>query len=306
MAKGGELAAQAARVRAFNRFYTPRIGILRRDYLGAPYTLAEVRILYEVAHRNRPTATEIGRDLGIDAGYLSRILRRFEGQGLIEKQRDGRDGRQSHLVMTRAGRAVMRPLEARSQAQAEAWLSDMGPARRRQVVDAMEVIERGAESAQTYELRPHRIGDMGWVIQRHGEIYADEFGWNASFEAMVADIAARFIRDFDPAAERSWIAERDGQRIGCVFVVRKSARVAKLRMLLVDPSARGLGLGARLVDECIAFARQKGYRRLTLWTNDVLTAARALYVARGFALVSSEPHNEFGPPMRGEEWTLDL
>ena len=306
MGRDGELAAQAVRVRAFSRFYTQRIGALQKGHLDSPYALAEVRVLYELVHRDQPTATDLARDLDLDAGYLSRILRRFEREGVVEKRRAAHDGRQSHLCITRAGRAAMRPLEARSQQLIEDWLSTMSPARRRQVVAAMATIEGGPDPAGPYTLRPHRVGDMGWVIQRHGEIYAEEFGWNAGFEAMVAEIAAKFIRDFDPATERSWIAERDGQRIGCVFVVRKSMRVAKLRMLLVDPSARGLGLGTRLVDECITFARARGYRRLTLWTNDVLKAARALYVQRGFVLMSSEPHNDFGPPMRGEEWGLTL
>jgi len=304
-----DLAARIGAVRRFSRFYTRQIGLLREGLLASSFSLTESRVLYELAHRTDPTATELARDLDLDAGYLSRMLRSFEAQGLVEKRRSATDGRQSHLVLTEAGRAAFAPLNERSTAEVGAMLAKLDLATQNRLTGAMATIEAilsPADDAPPYSLRAHRPGDIGWVIGRHGAIYHHEFGWDQSFEALVAEIGAKFIQQFDPAWERAWIAERHGERIGSVFLVRQSAEVAKLRLLLVEPSARGLGLGRRLTEECIRFARERGYAKLTLWTNDVLTAARAIYDRAGFKLVASEPHHSFGVDLVGENWELEL
>lgn len=299
-------------IRQFNRFYTSRIGVLD-PYLGSEMSLTDVRVLYELAHRETPVASEIGRDLRLDAGYMSRILRRFEAAGWLTREPHVRDARQSVLRLTEAGHAAFAPLQQKSRDEAAALLSSLPPSDRQQVVDAMARIERLLDPAsaptartRTVVLRDPVPGDMGWVVQQHGELYAREYGWNSEFEALVADIVAQFVRKFQPAWEKCWIAELDGERVGAVFVVRKSATTAQLRLLLLSPAARGFGLGARLTDECIAFARSKGYRKMVLWTNSCLEAARAIYAKRGFKLDKAEPYEGFGQQLVGETWSLKL
>jgi len=299
-------------IRQFNRFYTRRIGVLD-PYLDSDLSLTDVRVLYELAHRAQAVASEIGRDLHLDGGYLSRILRRFESRGWLQRQPDARDARQSLLVLTEAGHASFAPLQQKSRDEARALLAPLAPAERHQLIEAMDTLQallepgrRPPARTQAAVLREPAPGDIGWVVQQHGEIYAREYGWNSDFEALVADIAAQFLRKLQPAWERCWIAELDGERVGAVFVVRKSATTAQLRMLILSPKARGLGLGARLTDECIAFARAKGYRKMVLWTNSCLAAARGIYAARGFKLVKSEPYEGFGQQLVGETWELRL
>ncbi len=302
--------ARVAAVRRFNRFYTKQIGLLHEGYLESPFSLSEVRVLYELAHRARPTATELAHELGLDAGYLSRILRGFEKQRLLERTASQADGRRSHLALTRRGRAAIAPLLARSHADIGAMLRRLPAAEQKRVLEAMRAIEKalGAppEANATYVLRPHQPGDMGWVVGRHGALYSQEYGWDERFEALVAGIVAKFIERYDPKLERCWIAEKDGENVGSVFLVRRSATVAQLRLLLVEPAARGLGLGARLVDECARFARRARYRKITLWTNSVLLAARRIYEAAGYRLVHAERHRSFGKDLVGETWELSL
>jgi DNA-binding MarR family transcriptional regulator/N-acetylglutamate synthase-like GNAT family acetyltransferase len=297
-------------VRRFNRFYTRRIGALRAGLAGSPFPLAEARLLYELAHRERPTAAALARDLGLDAGYLSRMLRRLERRGLVSRERSASDGRQSLLGLTAAGRRAFATLDTRSSAEVRAMLAKLPDAGQRRLVEAMRDVERllGAapEPNVPYLLRAHRPGDMGWVVHRHGALYAQEYGWDERFEAMVAKIVAKFIENFDPRRERCWIAERDGGIVGAVFLVSKSATVAQLRMLYVEPAARGLGIGKRLVDECERFAREKGYRKIVLWTNSILHAARHIYEAAGYRLVAEEPHDSFGHKLVGQTWELKL
>jgi DNA-binding MarR family transcriptional regulator/N-acetylglutamate synthase-like GNAT family acetyltransferase len=308
-AENGEPDPIAA-VRRFTRFYTGRLEVLREGLLGSSFTLTEARLLYELAHRRAPVASELARDLGLDAGYLSRILKGFEAQGLVSRTRSAADQRQAAVHLTEAGRAAFRPLDERSREQVAALIEPLSGADRQRLAAAMRAVEHllapPAGTAPGYLLRPHRPGDMGWIVHRHGVLYAEEYDFDESFEALVADIAAAFIKDFKPGRERCWIAERRGEIVGSVLVVRASEDVAKLRLLFVEPGARGLGIGLRLVEECIAFARAAGYRRLTLWTNDVLHAARAVYARTGFALVRSEPHRSFGRDLVGETWELDL
>jgi len=302
-------AQQIEAVRGFNRFYTQRIGVLD-PYLGSEFSLTEVRVLYELAHREQATASELGRDLALDAGYLSRILRRFEAQGWLARKPSPSDARQSLLALTASGRQAFEPLQQKSRDEAAALLSPLAPGDRQRLMEALATVQRLLEPAsaplRTVVLREPRPGDLGWVVQQHGEIYAREYGWNSEFEALVAGVAAEFIQKFDPAWEKGWIAELDGERVGSVFVVRKSATVAQLRLLILTPPARGLGLGARLVDECIAFARGKGYRKMLLWTNSCLDAARAIYAQRGFQLVKSEAFRGYGHDLVGETWELKL
>ena len=303
-------AARIGAVRRFNRFYTRQIGLLQEGLAATPFSLAESRVLYELAHRPGVTASELGRDLGMDAGYLSRMLRGFEEQGLLGRRRAPSDGRQSHLELTEAGRAAFAPLDDGTNAEIGALLARLDAAGQARLTAAMAEIETLLNPApaviEPYTLRPHRPGDIGWVIHRHGALYAEEYGWDERFEALVAEIAAQFIRNFDPARERCWIAERAGAIVGSVFLVRQSDSVAKLRLLLVEPSARGLGLGRRLTEECIAFARERRYAKITLWTNDILTAARKIYARAGFRLVASEHHHSFGHDLVGENWELEL
>jgi DNA-binding MarR family transcriptional regulator/N-acetylglutamate synthase-like GNAT family acetyltransferase len=301
---------QIAALRRFTRFYTRCIGVLQEGLLGSGFSMTEARILYELANRERPTATEIGRDLALDGGYLSRILKRFEDQGLMVRTRAGSDARRSHLDLTSAGRESFAPLDRSSSRQANDLLSRLQDTDRSRLVKAMKTIEEllqtGESQAEPCLLRSHRPGDLGWIVHRHGALYAREFGWDLSFEALVAEIVAKFVRDFDPQRERCWIAERDGEIVGSVLLVAETEEVAKLRLLYVEPKARGFGLGTRLVEECVGFAREAGYRRVSLWTNDVLKAARAIYAATGFKLVRSEPHHSFGHDLVGEVWEMAL
>jgi DNA-binding MarR family transcriptional regulator/GNAT superfamily N-acetyltransferase len=308
------LDARIQAVRRFNRFYTARIGALREGLAKSPFSLTEARVVYELAQRDRTTATELVEELGLDAGYLSRILRGFEQRGLIERTPSESDGRRSLLSLTDEGRAAFAELDAGSRREVEAMLAALPADEQRRLVGSMETVETllggrvGEAGRVPYLLRPPQPGDMGWVVHRHGVLYAREYGWDEHFEALVARIVADFVRDFDPKRERCWIAERDGEMVGSVFLVRHPDEegVAKLRLLLVEPSARGLGIGERLVRECIRFARQAGYRRITLWTNSVLHAARRIYERAGFRLVHEEPHHSFGHDLVAQTWELEL
>lgn len=297
-------------VRRFNRFYTKQIGVLQEGLLQSPFSLAEARVLYELAHRDRPTATILGTELGLDAGYLSRILRRLEKKALVGKTRSRDDGRESFLALTAAGRKAFAGLDRRSAGAVRALLSSCSVPDQGRLVGAMHTIEDvlGAPppSSGKVVLRPHRAGDIGWVIHRHGALYAREHGYDTSFEALVGQIAARFLTKFDPARERCWIAECNGEIVGSVFLVRKSERVAKLRLLLVEPHARGLGIGRQLVGECIRFAREAGYRRITLWTQQGLDAARRIYEGAGFRLTKEVPHHSFGRDLVAQTWDMKL
>ncbi len=296
-------------VRRFNRFFTRRIGVLD-PYLGSELSLTDVRVLYELAHRPGVVARDLMQDLGLDAGYLSRILKRFEAAGWLARTPSPDDGRQNLLSLTDTGHAFFAPLQQKSRDEAAALLQPLSAAQRAQLVGAMARVEALLEGTEPSRgevvLRDPVPGDMGWVVQQHAEVYAREYGWNSDFEALVAGIAADFVRKFQPEWEKCWIAELDGERVGAVFVVRQSRTIARLRMLILSPQARGLGLGARLTDECIAFARARGYRKMVLWTNSCLTAARAIYTKRGFRLTKSEPYEGFGQQLVGETWELRL
>lgn len=297
-------------VRRFNRFYTKQIGVLNEGYLQSPFSLTEVRVLYELAYRENTTASELARELGLDAGYLSRILRSFKKRGLIDKKTSEDDGRQSLLWLTAQGQEVFAPLDARARKQIGAMLSGMSDEEQERLVGAIRTIEGrlGARSEPKvpYLLRSHRPGDMGWVVDRHGVLYAKEYGWDEQFEALVASIVAKFIQHYDPKRDRCWIAEMDGEPVGAVFCVNRSKTVAQLRLLLVEPKARGTGIGTRLVDECVRFARSVGYRKIMLWTNSVLDAARRIYERAGFRLVHEEQHHSFGHDLVGQNWELKL
>lgn len=308
------VASVVREVRSFNRFYTRRIGVLQDGLLDSPFSLTEVRVLYELAHRDQPTAGELGRELGLDAGYLSRILARFKRFRLIRREQSSADGRQSFLSLTAKGRRVFQPLDARSNRQVAALLRPIASSRQKRLVSAMHVIEdaltpdeNGAAPKSPYILRTHQPGDMGWVVYRHGVLYAQEYGYDERFEALVAEIVAEFIQNFDPKRERCWIAEKDGEIVGSVFLVRKSKTVCKLRLLLVEPSARGLGLGRRLVAECVRFGRQAGYKKMMLWTQSELDAARHLYKEAGFRRVERKAHQSWGRrDLIAETWELKL
>jgi len=300
-------------VRCFNRFYTRQIGLLREGYLESSFSLTEVRVLYELAHRETTTATELARELTLDAGYLSRLLRRFAQHGLIVKEPSPLDARQNLLRLTDQGRAAFAPLDQRSREDIGAMLQILSPVEQDRLVQAManiqELLGARPEPRVPYLLRPHRSGDMGWVVHRHGVLYAEEYGWDEHFEALVARIVADFIEHEDPRRERCWIAERNGENVGSVFLVAHPERegVAKLRLLLVEPTARGFGIGRRLVDECTRFARQADYHTITLWTNSVLLSARHIYESAGFRLVGdAEPHRSFGHDLIGQTWELEL
>ena len=297
-------------VRRFSRFYTRKVGVLHEGLLGSPFSLAEARVVYELAHHEVTTANELCDELGLDAGYLSRILRGFEQRGLISKQPSLADARQNLLALTAEGQEAFAKLNARSRHEVGEMLGTLSDADQERLVEAMRTVEEllGNHPPRKvpYILRPPRPGDLGWVVARHGALYAQEYGWDERFEALVAEVVAEFGRGHDPRRERCWIAEMDGRNVGSVFVVRKTDEVAKLRLLLVDPAARGLGIGVRLVDECLRFAGQAGYRRMTLWTNSVLLTARGIYEKAGFTLVGSEPHAIFGAPLVGETWERDL
>ena len=303
------VAERVAAVRRFNRFHTQKVGALAEGLLKSPFSLTEARLLYELAHRDRPAAAELARDLSLDPGYLSRILRSFEERGLIRREASEADARQSLVSLSEAGRAAFAPLDENSRQDIAAWLGPLVPADQARLVRAMATIETllSAEPAdRSVTLRAHQPGDIGWVTHRQGMLYAEEYGWDETYEALVAEILARFIKEFDPARERAFIAERAGEIVGSVFLVKESDAVAKLRLLYVEPSARGLGLGRRLVEECIRFGRLKGYRTVTLWTNDILVAARHIYETIGFKLVSQGRHKSFGRELVGQTWELTL
>ena len=294
-------------VRRFNRFYTRRVGALRAGLLGSEYPLPEARLLYEIGHRRECTASELAADLDLDAGYLSRLLQSLKRRGLLSARRSAQDGRASVLSLAAKGRKAYALLDSRSRDEVSAMLRELPGGERERLVGAMRTVENLLEKkAPNVTLRAHRPGDIGWVVQRHGALYAAEYGWDERFEALVAGIAANFINRFDPQRERCWIAEADGEPLGCVFLVQQTNATAKLRLLLVEPRARGLGLGRRLVRECIAFAREKGYRKLVLWTQANLAAARGIYKAEGFVLRSTEKHKSFGARLTGEYWELRL
>jgi DNA-binding MarR family transcriptional regulator/N-acetylglutamate synthase-like GNAT family acetyltransferase len=304
-----------AAVRRFNRFYTRQIGVLRKTYLDSPYSLGEMRVLYELAHGDQLTASDIGRALDLDAGYLSRLLRNFEKRGLISRTTSAKDARQSHLALTARGRKLFAPMEQRSQQQAGAMLRTLDDAQQARIVAAMNAIETllasapaaKADAPARYVLRDPRPGDFGWIVARHAELYAQEYGWAEPFEGLCAQIVADFVNNFDPKQERCWMAEIDGKNVGCVMLVKdEQPDVARLRLLLVDPKGRGLGLGTRLVDECVRFARAAGYKKITLWTHSVLTAARHVYENAGFTLTWSEPRHTWGQDVIAEFWDLEL
>lgn len=304
--------SQIEAVRRFNRDYTRRIGVLRPGLLDSPYSLTEVRVMYELAHRDGAGAAELAQTLDLDRGYLSRILKRFAASGLLSRKTMPGDARRQRLGLTAKGRRVFASLEQRSRQQVEAMLGPLDRSGRERFLSALDAIQHTlsatpAPAPAPVVLRQHRPGDIGWVVQRHGELYFREYGYDERFEALVAEIAAGFVQHLDPRRERCWIAERDGERLGCIFLVAKSKTVAKLRLLLVEPGARGLGLGRRLVEECVRFAREAGYRRIVLWTQGELDAARHLYAATGFHKTSESRHDDFG--QRGliaETWELKL
>ena len=303
-----------AAVRGFNRFYTTQLGILDRGYLKSPFSLAEARVMYELCYRPEPpSATELSRDLHMDAGYLSRILRDFVRRGLVRRETSSRDARLSHLSLTAKGRRIFGELDRKSSDEVRSLVGRLPASARRSVIDAMRTIQSGfgetpaaSTGTEPFTIRTHRPGDMGWVTHRHGALYAQEYGWDERFEALVARICADFIDHFDPARERCWLAERDGEILGSIFCVKKSKTVAKLRLLLVEPSARGLGVGQRLVRECVEFARTAGYKRMTLWTQNNLHAARHIYQKEGFELVKEEKHQSFGKTLVAQVWELAL
>ena len=303
-------AERVAAVRAFTRSYTAVLGVLDEGLLQSPYTLTEARVIFELAQRESTEVPDLRRSLGLDGGYLSRILARFEADGLVARRRSGADARRQVVRLTPAGRDVYKVLDARSTDQVTGLLSRLGDEEQQRLVDAMasigDLLGEPPRPAAPYLVRPLQPGDLGWVVHRHGVLYAQEYGWDQTFEALVAHIVASYVDKRDPRRENAWIAEVGGVPVGCVFCVHKDDATAQLRLLLVEPSVRGMGIGARLVDECVEFARVAGYGALTLWTNDVLVAARHLYERAGFRLVEEEHHRSFGHDLVGQTWTLDL
>ncbi len=295
-------------MRRFNRFYTRRIGALQPHYLSSPYSLPQARVLYELGQRGECIASELGADLDLDLGYLSRLVQGLKRSGLVQGEAAKEDARRVRLTLTPKGRKAYQQLDARSRDEVGAMLAKLGASEQTRLLGALQTVEgvldKKGDNGVT--LRAHRPGDMGWVIGAHGRLYAEEFGWDERFEALVAGIAKDFIDQLNPKLERCWIAEIGGEPVGCVFVVRKSKSVAKLRLLIVEPRARGIGLGRRLVEECIAFARAKGYRKLVLWTQSNLVAARTIYRKCGFVKSKEEKHAEFGIKLTGEYWELRL
>jgi DNA-binding MarR family transcriptional regulator/GNAT superfamily N-acetyltransferase len=305
-----DLEARVEAIRRFNRLFTRRIGVLREGLLHSSYSLTEARVLFELANREELSASELVRELGLDPGYMSRTLGGLERQGLVEKVRSETDGRRRILSLTAEGEEAFEVLDSRSREEVSEMLGGLSEEEQRRLLEAMRTIEgifeKGLKFSEPFVLRPHEPGDMGWVVYRHGVLYAGEYGWDERFEALVARIVADFIDGYDPKKERCWIAEMGGDRVGCVFVVKATDTVAKLRLLLVEPEARGVGLGSRLVEECIRFARNRGYEKLTLWTNSVLDAARHIYEEHGFVLVEEEEHHSFGHDLVGQNWELVL
>jgi DNA-binding MarR family transcriptional regulator/GNAT superfamily N-acetyltransferase len=301
---------EIATFRRFNRLYTRTIGTLGESLLDSQYSLTEARVLYELAH-DRETAKEIAEELNLDPGYLSRILRKFEDSGLLKKTVAATDARRTRLFLTAKGRSAFSELNQRSEKQARELLNQLTPSKRETLLHSMQEIERvlnpGKDTAP-YILRQHRPGDMGWVVSRHGALYAQEYGWDEHFEALVARIVADFIIHYEPKRERCWIAERNGDRLGCIFLAKHPEQMdtAKLRLLLVEPGARGVGLGKALVNECVNFARTAGYKKMTLWTQSILSAAHHIYQQAGFKLVREGPHHSFGADLVGQTWEMEL
>jgi DNA-binding MarR family transcriptional regulator/GNAT superfamily N-acetyltransferase len=309
----GTAPARIDAVRRFNRFYTRQIGVLRKGFLGSAFSLAEARVLYELMSRRSLTASEIALALDLDHGYLSRVLRSFEKRGLIRRTTSAADARQSHLSLTPEGRRAFAPLERRSQADAGAMLRQLEPGEQSRLVGAMDTIETllggkdNSNDTRTYRLRAPRHGDFGWIVTRHAELYAQEYNWVEPFEGLCAQIVADFVNRYDPKKERCWIAEMDGENVGSIMLVKDDKPgIARVRLLIVDPKARGLGVGARLVDESVKFARKAGYRGVTLWTHSILTAARHIYEKAGFTLTGSEKRKSWSQDVVAEYWDLEL
>lgn len=305
-----DIATQVRTIRSFNRFYTRKIGVVD-GMASSPFSLAEARVLYELAHREKPTATDIRKELGLDAGYMSRILRNFERRKLVTREQSKADERQRFLSLTPKGRRVFAPLNERSNRDVAAMIEAVPAAERKQLVEAIESVRRllgdKPQMLETpYLLRMHQPGDLGWIVYRQAVLYTEEYGWDGTYEALAAEIVGAFIKNYDPKRERAWIAEKDGKRVGAVFVAKGSDEVARLRLLHVEPQARGLGIGRRLVEECIRFARQAGYQKMTLWTQSILYAARHIYKQAGFQVVREEKHHSFGKDLTGETWELNL
>jgi DNA-binding MarR family transcriptional regulator/GNAT superfamily N-acetyltransferase len=309
MRKSG-LQMEVDAVRRFNRFFTRRIGVLREGLLHSPYSLTEARILFEIANGEDLSATGLSRELGLDPGYLSRILARLDQHDLIDRVRSEADGRRWLLYLTPEGEEAFALLDNRAREEVSELLGGLSEADRRRLLGSMRTIEsildKSFKFSEPFVLRAHEAGDMGWIVHRHGVLYAQEYSWDERFEALVARIVADFVDNYDPAKEQCWVAEMQGEIVGCVFVVRETNEVAKLRLLLVEPEARGLGLGTRLVEECIRFARDRGYDKITLWTNSVLHAARHIYEEHGFQLVEKAEHHSFGHDLIGQNWELEL
>lgn len=297
-------------VRRFNRFYTQKIGVLQEGLLKSQFTLSQLRVLYELAYRQHPKAADLSNDLNLDPGYLSRILSDFEKRGLIERKQSADDARESLLALTKKGADAFAPLNVRSHDEMAEMLSGLSASHQNRLLESMENIENllnaKSEEKVSYILRPHQPGDMGWVIYRHGVLYSQEYAWDEQFEALVASICVKFLQKFDPKRERCWIAEKDGEIVGSVFLVKHSKNIAQLRMLYVEPFTRGMGIGRRLVDECIRFSRQTGYKKIILWTQSNLSAARHIYEATGFKIIKKEPHHSFGHDLVAEIWELVL
>jgi len=305
------METQVGAIRHFNRFYTQQIGVLQRTMLDSPFSLSELRVLYELAHREAVTAAEICRELGLDAGYVSRMLRGFAKRGMLEKRTSSKDGRETLLGLTAAGRKTFTALDGQSSAQVAKMLGKVADPDRVRLLEAMQRIERTLDSerpkGEPYVLRPPQAGDLGWVVQRHGFLYWHEYRYDERFEALVAQIVGEYVQNLDARRERCWIAEKDGEPVGSVFLVRKSDKVAKLRLLLLEPSARGLGIGRRLVHECVRFAREVGYKKIVLWTQSELKAARRVYEGAGFQLIEEKPHASWGrESLVAETWELKL
>jgi DNA-binding MarR family transcriptional regulator/N-acetylglutamate synthase-like GNAT family acetyltransferase len=304
-----ETQTQVNAIRSFNRFYTRKIGVIDGT-ASSPFSLAEARVLYELAHRQAATATDLRKELGLDAGYLSRILRGFERGKLVMRERSAADERQKSLSLTAKGRRAFAPLDERSNRDVAAMLEALSPSERKQLVDAAQTVQRllgeNLQPKTPYLLREHQPGDLGWIVHRQAILYAEEYGWDGTYEALAAEIVAQFIKNFDPKRERCWVAERDGSRVGAVFVAKASDEIAKLRLLHVEAEARGLGIGKRLVEECIRFSRRAGYQKLTLWTQSILHAARHIYEQAGFRVVQQQQHHSFGKDLIAETWELSL
>lgn len=300
---------QVREVRAFNRFYTRKIGVLD-GMASSPFSLAEARVLYELAHQSQPTATDIRKELGLDAGYMSRIVRDLEGRKLVRRERSKLDERQSFLSLTTKGRTAFAGLDQRSNRDIAAMLDQLSPAQRNQLVDVVQTARRllgdKVGPGTPYLIRQHQPGDLGWIVYRQAILYADEYGWDETYEALAAEIVTQFIKTYDPKWERAWVAEKDGERVGAVLVAKESPETAKLRLLHVETETRGLGIGKRLVEECLRFARQAGYQKMTLWTQSILHAARHIYQQAGFHVVREENHRSFGRDLTAETWERDL